>query len=136
MKAHNQRFFGSEKEEEFLNAAADIQIFLENRKPYIARYLKEDFGLTGSLAQVEIEINDADAGSVTVNTAKIPFLDKTVWHGEYFTDYPIVLTAQAEAGYRFAGWEKNGELISEEESIVIDFEEEEISRRAVFEEWN
>ena len=47
-----------------------------------------------------------------------------------------MLTAQAEAGYRFAGWEKNGELISEEESIVIDFEEEEISRRAVFEEWN
>lgn len=136
MKAHNKRFFGSEKEEEFLNAVADIRIFLENRKPYIAQCLKEDFGLTGSLAQVEVEISDADAGGVIVNTVNIPFHDKTVWCGEYFTDYPIVLTAEAEAGYRFAGWEKNGELISEEESIVIVFDEEEISRKAVFEKVN
>ena len=67
-----------------------------------------------------------------VNTAKIPFDEENIWRGDYFTDYPIVLTAEAGAGYRFVGWEKDGELISEEESLVVSFEEEEISRKAVF----
>lgn len=136
MKVHNKRFFGSENEELFLNTVADIQIFLDNRKQYIAQYLKEDFGLTGSLSWIEVEINDADAGRVIVNTAEIPFHEKTSWRGEYFTDYAITLTAEAKEGYRFVGWENNGELVSEEESISIDLAEEGALRKAVFEKIN
>lgn len=136
MKVHNKRFFGSENEELFLNTVADIQIFLDNRKQYIAQYLKEDFGLTGSLSWIEVEINDADAGRVIVNTAEIPFHEKTSWRGEYFTDYAITLTAEAKEGYRFVGWENNGELVSEEESISIDLDEEGALRKAVFEKIN
>ena len=132
MKAHNQRFFGKENEEVYRSAVEDIRIFLENREPYIAQYLKENFGLAGGLARVKVEINDTEAGNVIVNTAKIPFDEENIWRGDYFTDYPIVLTAEAGAGYRFVGWEKDGELISEEESLAVSFEEEEISRKAVF----
>lgn len=136
MKVNHKRFFGAENEEVYWNTVADIQFFLDNRRPYIVQYLKDDFGLAGSLVPVEVEINDADAGRIIVNTAEISFHDETVWCGEYFTDYPVTLKAVANEGYRFAGWEAGGEAVSEEESIELTLGEEGVSRKAVFEKIN
>lgn len=133
MKVHNRRFFGTENEESYWNAVSDVQIFLDNRKQYIVQYLKEDLGLTGSLVPVEVAVNDADAGRVTVNTAEISFRDGTNWRGEYFTDYPITLKAQADEGYRFIGWENAEGAIDEAESIVVELSGEGVYRKAVFE---
>lgn len=107
MDLHIRRFFGMDDIERFIDAVADIQAFFDNRYSYIVQYLKEDFGLTGSLVPVEIEINDAAAGSVTVNTAELAFEDDVIWNGEYYTDFPITLKANPKEGYHFVRWEAN-----------------------------
>lgn len=136
MCVHLKRFFAAEDSQGFLDAVVDIKNFLDNRRPYIVQYLKEDFGLTGNLALVELEINDAAAGSVIINTAKLTFDDETTWSGEYYTDYPITLTAVANEGYRFAGWKQSRIVLSEEENIELTFDENGISLQAVFEKIN
>lgn len=131
---HLKRFRGTEDVEQFLSAVADIQSFFDNRRQYIVQYLKEDFGLTGNLVAVEIETNDAAAGSVKINTAKITFNNNN-WTGEYYTDYPIMLDAVANKGYRFVRWEQNG-FVSDENNIEINLDEDGTLIKAVFEKIN
>ncbi len=105
LDVHLARFYGRDNPYSPDEEIADIRNFLEHRKPYIAQYAKEHFGLTGTLAAVELETTDSAAGSVVLNTAAIPFGEDGKWSGEYFTDYPVTLSAAAEEGYHFAGWE-------------------------------
>ena len=67
-----------------------------------------------------------------VNTCWIDFQNETKWQGEYYTDFPVVLTAVPNQGYRFVRWE-NG-ISSKEESILVNFDEKGIALKAVFEE--
>ena len=144
MSVHLKRFFAAEDNSKFLNAVEDIKYFLDNRKPYAVQYLKEDFGLTGNLALVEVGINDAVAGNIIINTAELTFDDSAKWNGEYFTDYPITLAAVANEGYKFVGWkqsnvadkETNDTVLLEEENIELTFDEEGISIQAIFEKVN
>ena len=85
-------------------------------------------------APVKIEVSDMGAGYIEVNTTEIRFDDKTEWFGEYYTDYPISLMAVANEGYCFKGWEND--VISNQEGINIDVNEDGISLRAVFEKEN
>ncbi|MDE5596808.1 MAG: hypothetical protein K2J04_03145, partial [Lachnospiraceae bacterium] len=127
-----------------LNSVDDIKYFLDNRKPYAVQYLKDDFCLTGSLALVEVEINNAAAGSIIVNTVELTFDDSTKWSGEYYTDYSITLSAVANEGYQFVGWkqisaidkESSDSVLSEEKSIELTFDARGISLQAVFEKVN
>lgn len=73
------------------------------RPAYAAQHLAEEFGLTGTLETVTVTTADPQMGSVKVNTSVIDLSDRS-WSGQYFTDYPITLTAQAAEGYRFVGW--------------------------------
>ena len=144
MNIHFKRFFAEEDNSNFLNAVEDVKYFLNNRKPYAVQYLKEDFGLTGNLALVEVGINDAVAGNVIINTSELTFGDSAKWNGEYFTDYPITLAAVANEGYKFVGWkqsnvtdkETSNTVLSEEENIELAFDEEGISIQAIFEKIN
>ncbi|MCM1254414.1 MAG: CotH kinase family protein [Clostridium sp.] len=131
---HNKRFYGSESYGQLYDVIADVQDFCDNRRPYILQYLKEEFGLTGTLAPVEVKINNAAAGNIIVNTAELTFDDEMTWSGEYFTDYSITLTAVANEGYHFVGWERD--VTSDAEVIEIDIGEKGISVMAVFEEIN
>lgn len=131
MGVHLKRFTGAENSSLFENAIADIRYYMENRKPYMMQFLKNDFGLSGTLVPLEVEISHTDAGKIIVNTAEIAFDDTMVWRGEYYTDYSVTLTAIANEGYRFVRWE-NAEA-SEEAAIVVDLNEEGISLKAVFE---
>lgn len=136
LNMHYKRFFGSENSIDFLGAVADIQSFLDNRKPYIVQYLKNDFGLNGTLAPVEIEINDPASGSIVLNTINPSFDTDGKWRGEYYTDYPIALSAAANEGYRFVGWEINGSADSgmmHEADIDVPVPAEGISVKGIFE---
>lgn len=134
MGTHLKRFFGVEEPSLFLDAMADIQGFLDKRKPYIVEYLKKDFGLSDSLATVTVKINDPSAGRVMLNTIEPDFGQEDEWSGEYFTDYPVTLTAAAGEGYRFAGWKcsslSEGESV--EETLKLPVEEKGITVEAVF----
>ena len=132
MKNHLKRFFGDTMgSNTFPAAIAEIQHFFDDRSTYITRYLKDDFGLTGTLVSVTVEINDTSAGSVIVNTANITFDENCSWCGEYYTDYPITLTAVANDGYRFVGWEKDSS--SESSNIELTLDDNGTFVKAVFE---
>ena len=52
------------------------------------------------------------------------------WTGEYFTDYPVTVTAQPMEGYEFAGW--SGSIESDEITIEVPVSEGGIELRAEF----
>lgn len=108
LEVHLDRFFGSGHSGSPEDEMANISNFLANRRFYITGHLKENFGLEGVPAAVEIETTDPAAGSVALNTIKPTFDGQGRWRGEYFTDYPVVLTVTVNEGYRFAGWEVDG----------------------------
>lgn len=73
------------------------------RPAYAAEHLKEEFGLTGTLETLTVITGDPEMGTVTVNTSQID-LSGGSWSGQYFTDYPVTITAEAQEGYEFLGW--------------------------------
>lgn len=135
MEVHLRRFYGEESLYRFDEEVADIRAFLERRKPYAAQHLKEQFGLEGVPAPVEIEITDALAGRISLNTVTPTFDGQGKWRGEYFTDYPITLSATANEGYRFVGWEITGgqetDIITET-SLELEIPETGLHIKAVF----
>lgn len=136
LAVHHTRFFGSDDSFRLEEEMEDIRSFLAERKSYIAGYLKEDFGLEGVPAPVQIETTDTGAGSVVLNTVTPTFDKEGKWQGEYFTDYPITLSVTVNEGYRFAGWEvdagENHESISET-LLQLEIPETGLSIKAVFE---
>lgn len=132
---HLKRFYGAEGTNKFMNEVSDIQGFCDNRKPYIVQFLKDDFGLTGALASIELEINDTAYGSVILNSIEPVFGDDRKWSGEYYTDYPITLTAVTNDGYRFIRWQSDtlSENESTNETIELSFTEKGTLIKAVFE---
>lgn len=106
------------------------QSFFLNRKEYALKYLAEEMGLTGTLEKLSISINDYVGGEITVNTAT-PKMKDNNWSGEYFTDYPVTVSAQPKEGYRFVRW--TGDFESEEEAISFVVEEGGSNIHAVFE---
>ncbi|MDO4333709.1 MAG: CotH kinase family protein [Eubacteriales bacterium] len=115
-------------EEEFENYIEAFDSFFENRLPYVAGYLADEFGLTGSLETVTIRTNQPEGGYVIVNTASV--VPDPEWSGQYFTDYPITVTAVPEEGYEFAGW--SGAASSGEAQIEVEITEGGVTLEAEF----
>lgn len=77
--------------------------FFAERHRYAAEHLAKEFSLTGSLETVTVSSGNSDGGTVRVNTTVIDLFEG-VWTGQYYTDYPITLTAIPADGYKFSGW--------------------------------
>ncbi len=136
IQIHHRRFGGAKDNTSYLNAVADVKNFLDCRRPYIVQYLKDEFGLTGSLASLELEINDTAAGEVMLNTIEPSFDEDGKWSGEYYTDYPVTLTAAVNEGYRFVGWEVTDSRqtkIVEENTIQTPVSEGGMSIKVIYE---
>ena len=73
------------------------------RPEYAVKHLAEEFQLTGNLEMVAIRCADPEMGSVVVNTSTIDLASGS-WSGQYFTDYPITVTAIPDEGCTFIGW--------------------------------
>ena len=126
----NQRFHEYDYTQEWLDERfEEVDRFFETQFPFAMKGLKDTLGLSGDLVPVNIEVNLPEAGSVKINTSVLKNIDS--FEGEYYTDYPIEVTAIAEEGYRFVGWE--GDISSKEESLEITLSEEGVKIRAVFE---
>lgn len=124
------RFYGENKGEiEFDRRIESIDTFFKMRKNSMIEDMQTNLPLYGTVEEVMLETNDVDAGEIYINTI-IPEMAGGIWRGEYFTDYPIRVTAIPKEGYYFAGWE--GSVVSDEASISVPVVEGGIYLKAVF----
>lgn len=103
--------------------------FFEKRPKYMKKYIAEEFGLEG-IGRVMLRNEKEEAGSICVNSIT-PTLQNGSWSGDYFTDYPITVTAIPNEGYRFLHW--SGSVESMEEKIEVPVTAEGVELIAVFE---
>ena len=115
--------------EESLNLyIEEIDNFFKNRFLTAMKELKEQFGLEGELAEITIAQNIPEGGFVQLNTAA---LAGETWSGQFFTDYPILLTAVPAEGYHFAGW--RGDVTGTEDRMEVSLPENGLRVEAIFE---
>lgn len=108
--------------------------FFRERASWIIPYMAEEFGLSGTPEAITLSVNDPEAGEVLLNTI-MPDLSDGAWSGEYYTDYPVAVTAKARAGYEFVRWEKTGgagRASYTEKTVEVPVEKGGIELKAVF----
>jgi len=105
--------------------------FFEHRPVYAKEYLAREFELTGSVEKVVIYNENDEYGTVMLNTITPEMVDGS-WSGEYFTDYPITVTAIPAEGFEFVGW--SGSVQSNEQTIEVNVELGGIYLKAEFQE--
>ena len=98
-------------EEDYNDQVKQITSFYQNRFQSITNSLRNFGSLKGNLASITVK-NEASKGSVKINTITPDFTNGS-WSGKYYTDYPVVLSAEPKSGYRLAYWETSaGEKIT------------------------
>lgn len=102
---------GNSAEQNYTSEVSSVRSFYQSRFRSITEHLSSFGSLKGNLANITVK-NDSSMGSVKINTITPDFSDGS-WSGKYYTDYPVVLSAEPEHGYRLAYWETStGEKIS------------------------
>ena len=120
----------------FEQQAEELRVFFSFCFDAIVPCLARHFSLAGSLVPLTLSAEQPEGGTVILNTIT-PDLTSGSWAGNYYTDYPLTLTAVPKRGYTFAGWEVNGCGIlsdsTEKHQIQIQLEDgTEASVKAVF----
>lgn len=95
----------------------------------ISQIFIDNLNLSGKTANVELNLNDKEAGKIKINTISPTFNDGT-WSGKYFVDYPVEISAIPNTGYKFIGWQGASE--SSEKNITVNFIDN-ITLTAIFE---
>lgn len=102
---------GNTAEQNYTSEVSSVRSFYQSRFGSITDHLRSFGSLKGNLANITVK-NDSSMGSVKINTITPDFSNGS-WSGKYYTDYPVVLSAEPESGYRLEYWEtSNGEKIS------------------------
>ena len=104
--------------------------FFLKRPQHMIQSLVNEFGLSETMGELTVSVNDVAAGVVEINTIT-PDLSSGSWSGEYFTDCPVKLTAVPAEGYQFVGW--SGSTESTEKHIEINVSETGTDVIAIFE---
>ena len=92
---------------------AHVKEFIRERPDALRQHLVEAFSLSGTQF-LTLTVNEVEGGRILVEGLPLP---STPFTGVYFRDMPLRLTAVAEPGYQFAGWE--GSITSREETVSI-----------------
>ena len=98
MPNHLNRWYGSMNE--WYTRVNVIETFAEQRVGNIRNHLQNEFDLA-STGLIILGVAVPNTGKIKINTV-IP--DSYPWHGYYFQDVDIHLTAQPTPGYYFSGW--------------------------------
>ena len=93
--------------------------YFEKRPEWAVKHLAEEFGLTGTLETVMITTGNPEMGHIVVNTSQIELSDGS-WSGQYFTDYPITVTAIPNDGYKFLGWKGDADTTADSVTVCVD----------------
>lgn len=112
------------------SSAEYYEVFFKERANYIVPYMAEEFSLAGTLETLRLGTNDHAAGYIQLNTIT-PDLSRGDWSGQYYTDFPVAVTAVAREGYVFKGW--TGSVHSEEASLEVNLSTGGMSLYAIFE---
>ena len=107
--------------------------FFVVRPTYVKEHLAKEFELTGTVETVTIHNSNEAKGRIRVNTIT-PDMNNGSWSGEYFTDYPITLSAEPAEGYKFVGW--GGDVVSQEPVLEVPVIEGGLDITAEFEKIN
>ena len=114
-----ERWNANPQDKTFAEQVEELRVFFKNRFDYIVPCLAEHFGLTGSLAALSLSADtgegDPDGASIPIslNTLSLELDGAESWQGQYYTDYPVTLTAQEADGLEFVRWEVDGGTITE-----------------------
>lgn len=103
--------------------------FFVNRSYYMKQHMEKEFGLTGGLGTITLRNEDVTKGTIVINTIE-PEMTNGIWMGEYYTEYPVIMTAYPKEGYEFVGW--SGDLDSTESTIEISVKSSGVDVRANF----
>jgi hypothetical protein len=76
---------------------------LESRSGYVRQHLQDHFQLSSQI-EVTLDVQPAGAGQIKISTITPVSYP---WQGIYFSDVPVKITALANPGYRFLGWDNN-----------------------------
>jgi hypothetical protein len=91
----------------FDNKVSDARNYLQNiRNAMTSEYLPRYFNNLGALRDVTLSASIPNA-SIKINTTT-PDLANGSWTGKYYTGYPVTVTANVPAGYKFTGWTVTG----------------------------
>ena len=93
-----------------------LNSFFAHRPEYMKKYLAKEFELTGSPEMVTLCNKDEFMGTIQINTTT-PIMKNGSWSGEYYTDYPVTVTANPVDGYEFVGW--SGSIDSTETTVEV-----------------
>lgn len=91
----------------FTRQVEDLRTFFEHRYDAIVPCLATHFSLEGNLVPLSVSCENAQGGTVSLNTLTLD-LRAEAWSGNYYTDYPVTLTAESAQGYHFDRWEVSG----------------------------
>ena len=95
-----------------------LNLFAEQRVPYMRRYIQEQFGL-GSYQLLKINLQGRKSGDIKLN-GHLNIGSSSYCY--YTTGQYLTLKADAEPGFKFAGW--SGDLFSDEAEIHFPFTEQ------------
>lgn len=111
-----------------------VSTYFPARTKAIIGHLTEEFNLTGDLETVSLNTNAPEGGKIILNTIE-PDLSDGEWSGDYFTDYPVTVTAVANDGYRFKEWQSKNLSAAEkkQDSLTVDLPAGGLALYAVFE---
>ncbi|MBN1559624.1 CotH kinase family protein, partial [candidate division KSB1 bacterium] len=85
---------------EWRDYCAVLYEFADKRIPYVKGHLQDHFDL-GDPVQMTFDLNDKAAGRLVLGRQALPDYP---WSGEFFSDVPLCIRAEAQSGYRFVGW--------------------------------
>ncbi len=123
----------------FSQQVKELRTFFNRRFDAIVPCLAEHFSLEGKLVTVFLSSKHPQGGTVKLNTIT-PDLSEGTWSGQYYTDYPVTLSASPLEGYTFAGWEISGAQIlngtSADAEITVSLQDGNAGIQAVFQKQN
>lgn len=103
--------------------------FFKNRPTHAIRQMAEFMNLSGTAETITVYNISQQSGYIQVNTIT-PDISSGCWSGQYFTDFPVTVTAVPNPGYAFVGW--TGDIQSESISIDVPIKKGGVTINAIF----
>ncbi len=100
IKEHHERYSNME---DWADQVTRMKDYAKLRDQYLWGLLPELFD-TGTVVTVTIDVNGTDKGHLILNQIN-PMAWSKPYSGDYFSDIPITITAIAQDGHKFVGWE-------------------------------